>query len=467
MLLDLASLSLSLLPPKGLFVKQKSKTAESAKLPARQQHSMDAGSRAGKPKLSLQITRVNVGVTSVVVGYQTAVEVAAADRQQGEGSPLTLMCTQCMTLQELTAEAYPLSYRGSLQMNNLAVTHQETQADNAPDMPSSGQSGLVQHEVDILRASHLSMQAEALTEHATALAASQGTAADGSASVGQADQGSSQLKPGKVAVKVALNGWRTSFHADAVIGLCKAAGDVSCVVRQTVSSLRPINLESIEVNSTAATVPAVDTAEAAAPTTKGDDTSRVMARLVKFQKLPTVRLTVEVTRWQTDITVAEHIVWGVRIAEVQLRLDSRTLLALQQQPLQAQLTQLPQQTQARSAESCHRGQLEDSTQAGEQSQQRSAAGMPEVLILRELLAASERPSLVARCICLTLNRKALLQCGEIDGSINLCPRNENQPGMSRAFSSSAYLGSPRRQASLGEAQYVFTCNIEKHVITCL
>lgn len=457
MLLDLASLSPSLLPPKGLFVHPKSKTAETANLAGRQQHSMDPRGRAGKTKLSLQITRVTVGVTSMVVGYQTAVEVAAADRQEGEGSALTLICTHCMTLQELTAEAYPLSYRGSLQMHNLAVTHQETQADNTPDMPSSGQSAHVQHQVDILHAAHLSMQAEALTEHATALPASNSNAADSSASVSQVDQGPHQLKPARVAVKVALNGWRTSFHADAVISLCKAAADVSSVVRQTVSSLQPINLESIEVNSTAAAVPAVDAAEAAAAPAKGDDTSRVMARLSKLHKLPAVRLTVEVTRWQTDITVAEHIVWGTRVAEVQLKLDSRTLLALQQQQLQAQPTQLPQQTQALSAATTHRAQLGDSTQAEGQSQQRSAAGMPEVLSVKELLAASDRPSLVARLICLTLNRKALLQCGEIDGSMNLCPRRDNQPGMSRAFSSSACLGSPRRQASLGKAQCCFTC----------
>ena len=447
MLLDLASLSLSLLPPKGLCMKRNTRTAANTNWPARDQQSAKLRGEAPKTKLALQVTRVTVGVTSMVVGYQTAVEVAAAERQE-QDSALTLTCTQCITLQELTAEVYPRSYRGSLQMNNLAVTHQETQGSSLPGAQSSGH---LQHEIDILRASHLSVQAGTLAEHANTLPASHGIAADDSASVGKVDQASDQLGPPRLAVKVALNAWRTGFHADAVIGLCKAAGDVLSVMHQTVASLQTISLESLEVNSKAAKVPAAVPAEAVAAPARGDDTSRIMTRLPQLQTRPAVTLTVEIARWQTDVIVADHIVWGARVAELQLKLDSRILLALQQQQLHAQLTQLPQQTQALPAEQAHQSELPSSTQPVEQKQQHSRY---KAHSLKELPAASERPSLVARVICLTLNRKALLQCGEIDGTLNLCPRHEKQPNMSRALSSSASLGSPRRQASLGEM--VFT-----------
>ena len=449
MLLDLASLSLSLLPPKGLFVKRNTGTAAYANSPARDQQSADPRGQATIPKLALQVTRVTVGVTSMVVGYQTAVEVAAAERRQEQDGALTVRCTQCMTLQELTAEVYPLLYRGSLQMNNLTVTHQETQGGSPPAMPLSGQAGHLQHEIDILRAAHLSVQAEALPQHANTLPASHSIAADHSASVDNVDQDSEQLGPPRLAVKVALNAWRTVFHADAVIGLCKAAADVSSVVHQTGASLQIISLASVEVNSKAAKVPAVGPAEATIAPARGDDTSLIMAKLSKLQSLPGARLTVEIAKWQTDVIVADHIVWSARLAEVQLKLDSRILLGLQQQQLQAQLAQLPQQTQAHPAEQAHQAELAILTHPIKQKQQHSR-GMTEAYSLKELLAASERPSLVATEICLTLNKKALLHCGQIDGSLNLCPRHENQPSISRAFSSSTSPGSPRRQASLGK-----------------
>ena len=447
MLLDLASLSLSLLPPKGLFMKGNTGTAASTNLPARNQQTADLRGRATKTKLALQVTRVTVGVTSLVVGYQTAVEVAAAERRQEQDGALLLRCTQCLTLQELTAEVYPLSYRGSLQMHNLAVTHQETQGGSPPGIASAGQ---LQHEIDILHAAHLSVQAEeALADNANTLPGSLSVAADHSASVGKMDQESDQSGPPRLAVKVALSAWRSGFHADAVIGLCKAAADVSSVVHQTGASLQTISFESVQVNSKAAKVPALYHAEAATAPAGDDATSRIMAKLSKLQKLPAVKLTVDITRWQTDVIVADHIVWGARVADVQLKLDSHILLALQQQQLQVQLTQLPQQSQAHSSEQAQQAELANSAQPMEQQQQHSR-GMTERHHYKELLAASERPSLVARVICLTLNKKALLQCGEIDGSLNLSPRHEHQPSISRAFSSSTSLGSPRRQASLGK-----------------
>ena len=452
MLLDLASISLGLLPPQGLFKKPHARTASADSSVRQKQGADDLSGRPAKAKLALQVTRVTVGVTSMVVGYQTAVQVAAADRRHEEDSVLMLTCTQCVTLQELTAEVHPLSYRGNLQMNNLAVTHQETQTSSTPAGPSSGTSAHLHHEIDMLRAAHLSVQTEALP-------VSHNTAADNPASGGQTDQGSESLGPPRLAVKISLNGWRTGFHSDAVIGVCKAAGDVSSVVRQTAASLNTISLELVEVNSQSAKVPVAGSSEAhgaATPPVKVDEGSRIMTKLSRLQKLPAVRLIVEIARWQTDIVVADHIVWGVRLAEVQLKVDSRTLLALQQQQLQAQLSQLSQQPRAQTAGEAHEAELADSFQPPEQRQQHSKGvnrGVKSADSMKELLAASERPSLVARVICLTLNRKALLQCGEIDGSLNLCPKRENQHSMSRAFSSSTSLGSPRRQASLGKTAF--------------
>lgn len=442
MLLDLASMSLTLLPPHGLFRKHSTRTGS----PARQLQSTAPKARAAKAMPALQVTRVTVSVTSMVVGYQTTVEVGAADRQHEQGGALTLTCTHCLTLQELTAVAYPVSYRGALQMSNLAVTHQEAQAGSAPT-GNSRASGHKQHEMDILRASHFSMQVEAAADHAQALpvqsSASHAAAADTPA-FSPSEQDAQKLSPPRLAVKVALTGWRTGFHADSVIGLCKAAGDVSSVVRETAAGLQSSRAESVEVDPQAAKTAAVDSAEhhaaATAPSTS-DAAPHLSTRLSKLENLPTVRLTVEVERWQTDVIVAEHIVWGIRIAEVQLKLDSRTLLALQQRLVQAQLPQqLPDQNQAHSAELPH------STQPLEQSQQHSR-GMQEAYT--HTAGSSERTSVVARVICLTLNRKALLQCGEIDGSLNMCPGHEKRPSMSKTFSSSASLGSPRRQASLG------------------
>lgn len=445
MLLDLASLSLTLLPPPGLFNKR-STTASS---PMRQLQNPEPRPHAAKATPALQVTKLTVAITSMVVGYQTTVEVAAADRQRVEDGALALTCTHCVTLQELTAEAYPASLRGALQMSNLAVTHQDAVVSRARA------SGHMHHDMDILRASHFSVSAQPVAEHAQAAPMQVSVAYAGapdSSSSDQLDQDAQKLGPPRLAVKVTLAGWRTGFHADSVIGLCKAAGDVSSVVRETAAGLHPSRPESDIIHSRSAEVPTFDAPESVTVPSTGDAAAQIRIRLSKLHKLPAVRLTIEIERWQTDIVVAEHIAWGVKIAEVQLKLDSRTILALQQQQLQAQLAQLPQQSQAHPAELAHTAGVPDSTQPEEQSQQHSRGMRQQAQGGQEHLGSSERPSAIARVICLTLNRKALLQCGEIDASLNMWPGQEKRSSMSKKFSSSASLGSPRRQASLGKTK---------------
>lgn len=440
MLLDIASMSLSLLPPPGLFNKRRTMTS----LPVGQLQNSEPQAYAAKTKPALQVTKLTVAITSMVVGYQTTVKVAAADRQREEDGALTLSSTHCVTLQEFTAEAYPASHRGALQMSNLAVTHQEARA-----------SGHMHHDMDILRASHFSVRVQPVAEHAQAVpmqsSVSHASAPDSSL-FDQLDRDAQKLGPPRLAVKVTLAGWRTGFHADSVIGLCKAAGDVSSVVQETAAGLHTSRPESDIMHSRSAKVLTIDSPESATAPSTGDAAARSRARLSKLLKLPAVRVTIEIERWQTDIIVAEHIAWGVRVAEVQLKLDSRTLLALQQQQLQAQLAQLPHQNQAHSAELAHTAGVPDSTHPEEQSQQHSQGMSQRTQGGQEPLDSSERPSVVARVICLTLNKRALLQCGEIDASLNMWPGQKKRPSMSKAFGSSASLGSPRRQASLGKTQ---------------
>ncbi|KAL0047867.1 hypothetical protein WJX82_001975 [Trebouxia sp. C0006] len=118
MLIDLASLGVSLAPPKGILKKGKGPGQSMSDPISTPTASLTPKSK--KPKLNVQLTKVAVGISNVVVGYQTLVEVARADRPEDEEAPLTLTCTECITLQELTVEAFPSAFKGSVQANNLA-----------------------------------------------------------------------------------------------------------------------------------------------------------------------------------------------------------------------------------------------------------------------------------------------------------------------------------------------------------
>ncbi|KAL0030048.1 hypothetical protein WJX79_003167 [Trebouxia sp. C0005] len=88
MLFDLASLGASLAPPKGVLKKGKG-PGQSISDPI-SSPTAPLTSKSKRPKLNVQLTKVAVGVSNVVVGYQTVVEVASADRPGDEEAPLTL-----------------------------------------------------------------------------------------------------------------------------------------------------------------------------------------------------------------------------------------------------------------------------------------------------------------------------------------------------------------------------------------
>ena len=452
MLVDLASLGMSLAPPRGLFKKSKGPLSTHLDPSSTQVAPQPSKHKQSKPKLAVQLTKMTVGVSNVVVGYQTAVTVATVDRpEEDRGSPLTLICTECITLQELTGEAFPTAFRGSLQVNNLAVLHQET-----PDAPSSltdpaGQRGSApHHEVEVLHAGHVSLQVQTAsqgqrtaslgshTQHGPDLATVHSLG--GSTGPDELAVVSSALP--NLAATVSLSGWQSSFHADAVIALCKAGADFASVAGSTAAKLRSTEAESAHATLLSMSTPLTQPVEAsgtAATASMQDAQGSVARQLSSLQRLPVVALTVQVSEWKTDVVIADHIVWGVTIPEAQCKLDSRTLVAVQQQHLHAQLTQ--EHNQGQESGSSSQGPHDNSLGA-------LGPGSPPVLLsgssLQSLVAMAESPSLILRQIGVSLNQKPMLQCGEVEAALDLWP------GQSRGAGAGPH--SPRRQASLGGLQ---------------
>ena len=449
MLLDLASLGLRLMPPKGLFPSKAPKQAPSHS----QAISAPNGGRS-KRKPAVKVTRVTVGVSKLVLGYQTAVEVTASEH--AEGGALTLFCTECITLQELAGEAVPHAFKGSLQLNNLTVSHKETRVLSLPASPSAAPH----HALDILCAAHFSVQADPAcqvqgttmpshTEHSPNLASTRKSAVSSPPD----GQGLSSLPC--IAVTTAMTGWHSVFHADAAIALCKTAVDFTSVARQTAIQLHPKSTGPSGLESHAQLTEAVAPVEAAAPAAKApaaaaakapDDHRHalVMTQLTQLQKLPSFLFTLQVTNWRTDVVVAHHIVWGLALQEVQCRVDSGTLVAVQQQHLHSQLTSTQPQHQNSSSESS--SHIEDPL-AGINSQGPSGNSAPGAVASSSPKAA-EGPRLILRQVAVSLNSKALLEVGELEASLDLWPGVEKQAGVGQ--SSASQSNSPRRQASLGE-----------------
>ena len=432
MLFDLASLGASLAPPKGVLKKGKG-PGQSISDPI-SSPTAPLTSKSKRPKLNVQLTKVAVGVSNVVVGYQTVVEVASADRPGDEEAPLTLTCTECITLQELTVEAFPSAFKGSVQANNLAVLHQEMRSvsplDNSPSGPNRSAP---YHELEILQAEHLNLAVNATSQTPpTALLGmptQQGSGLADLANLGRSgrpdEQGLAVPVLPNLAATVLLSGWRTMFHADAVIGLCKAAADFVCVARQIATSLKSTETEMVQTSPSTGqmpmTSPTQSAAAKAAATAPAEDTEASVTRqLSKLHRLPTVMLTVQVSQWKTDAVIADHIVWGINLSEAQCKLDSRTLVAIQLQHLHSQLTH-------------------------QQQQQLSGGAEPSNSSLQDAAAMAESPSLTVRHVGVSLNRRPLLHCGEVEGSLDLWPARGRDSGARHNLP-----GSPRRQASLGE-----------------
>lgn len=431
MLTDLASLSVSLVPPKG-FLKKGKGPGQSISDPI-STPTAPLTSKSKKPKLNVQLTKVAVAISNVVVGYQTLVEVARADRLEDEEALLILTCTECITLQELTAEAFPSAFKGSVQANNLAVLHQEARSGSASDdSPSGPKQSAPHHEVEILHAEHLTLAVDPTSQ--TPLTVPLGMPTQQSygltnlPSLGMSgrpdEQGLAVPVLPNLAATILLSGWHTVFHADAVIGLCKAAAEFACVARQTATSLQSTDTESVHAASSTGQTPMTNptqspVAEAPATAPAQDSEASVTRQLSKLHRLPVVMLTVQVSKWKTDAVIADHIVWGIDLAEAQCKLDSRTLVAIQLQHLQSQLAHQQQQPSTQGAD-------------------------PTTSSLQGSAAEAESPSLTVRHIGVSLNRKPLLHCGEIEGSLDLWPARGSDSATRHNLP-----GSPRRQASLG------------------
>ena len=438
MLPDLASLVTSLMPPKGLLKKSKAPKPTLSDPVASPAATPTANPTGSRPKLVVRITKVTVGIANVVMGYQTAVEVPAQDRP--EGGPLMLLCTECITLQELAGEALLSTCRGSVQVNNLTILHQETHSSRGAVDPPSQQASGKHHEVEILHATHFSLQAGASPQGHRA--GSLGSSADqGSNSENLPNSGSSSEQGlaglPSMAATVALTGWHTVFHADAAIALCKAAADFTSIARQTASRLQLPDPYSADISPSPGQMPMTQPSEAAVASAVApaqDTAASLVERLSKLQRLPAVTLTVEVSRWKTDVVVADHIVWGVTVPEIQCKLDSRILVAVQQQHLQAQLSH---QQEGAEPYSDPRGA----------APWHSPHGLPG-RSSHELVLVAEHPRLIVRQIRVSLNRKPLLQCAEIETSLDLWPSLDSQRSARQLQVTPS--GSPRRQASLGE-----------------
>ena len=430
MLIDLTSLGMNLVPPKG-FLKKTKGPGQSISDPI-SSPTAPLTPKSKKPKLNVQLTKVAVGISNVVVGYQTLVEVAKADCPEDEEAPLTLTCTECVTLQELTAEAFPSALKGSVQANNLAVLHQETRSVSASDdSPSGPKQSAPRHEVEILHAEHLTLAVEPASQTPpTALLGvqtQQGSGLENLPNLGRSDkpheQGLNVPVLPNLAATILLSGWHTVSHADAVIGLCKAAADFAYVICQTATRLQSAETEhtALSTGQMPVTNPTQSpVAEAAATAPAQDTEASVTRQLSKLHRLPVVMLTVQVSRWKTDAVIADHIVWGIHLSEAQCKLDSRTLVAIQLQQLQSQLTH-------------------------QQQPQLSQGADPSNSSLQDSAAEAVSPSLTVRHISVSLNRKPLLHCGEIEGSLDLWPAWGSDSAARQNLP-----GSPRRQASPGE-----------------
>ena len=232
-LADIATLGATLQPPKSLLKKAKPpKSSPLADFSAQQP-------TPARKRRTVQITKATVGITNLVAGYQTAVTVPFEDHLAADSAqkPVPMMCGQCATLSELMIEAHPSALNGSVQLHQLIILHQETHSTEDTtrvinQTPAQQQS----HEIEILHATHLSVQVvnkevAFLGVEPPTIAATGGDAAGFGLPSNLTEQNWQLADAATLAATVTLTSWRTFFHADAVIALCKAASDCAAVAR--------------------------------------------------------------------------------------------------------------------------------------------------------------------------------------------------------------------------------------------
>lgn len=428
-------------PPNSLF----SRVAKDKHPPDVVRSVSPAGTSASqKPSLKLQLTEISLGMSNTNVVYQTTVTVPDLDRP-GSGA-LTLVWTERFAVQDVTAEAYPQDMRASLQVEGLALSHQEL-----PQDTRTAQNNTAPQTVQVLYSEQCSLQvgrsADVQTLHQSANGPYSFTAPTDDAS-SAASSASACASPAAMTAAVQLVGTCLVFHADAVLALCKAAGDVSGVMQQAKAMQQQVQLGIVPGQRLTASLPDSFTNQQQPdilPELKSDS----KAKAPKLRSFPRVHVHVHVTRMQADFIVAEHITWGLSLPSVNCHLDSRALVALLQQ--QQFRMQQGQQTHIAhselSSESRQGAQLTQPTEPVQASgfqpvlpdqasgvlaqQPDQASGSAEQPNQAEQLTSlrpnkanamlAERPRLLLNEGAVTLNGKLLLFCGVLDASLDLFP----------------------------------------------
>lgn len=437
---DALTLAVHAKPPSGLFA-DKAKRRQPPNVSSSDPSTALLHEAKKKPSCKLQLAEASFGMSNVSLAYQTTVTVPEADRL-GDG-PLTIACTERISVQDVTAEVHPLDMHAFLQIEGLAISHQELPLrSNTPTSSAAAQS------VQMLCAAQCSMQAGKADDIQHAQHRTSGRLsfkAPGAEMVLPASSPASACaRPPALAAAIQLVGTTFVFHADAVLALCKAAGDVAAVMQQAQAMAGQLQSE---VMSTPA-APPCDSQQPPASSSSvlhphdGSLPTVASAKKAKQAKpttFPRVHLHLQVIQLQADFIVAEHITWGLSLPSVHCHLDSSIFVALlQQQQITGQHGQPAQPDQSEVAV-----QPEPDTQPHQPTEppqdgldptrlpyQASglSAGQPNqadgLTPLRPTKAGglpAECPRLQLKEAAVTLNSKLLLFCGVMDANIDFFP----------------------------------------------
>lgn len=432
---DMVLLAMHAQPPTALF----SRRALGKQSPAILQHAPAAavGSKQ-KTGRQLQVTEASLGISAVSIVYQTTVTVPAEDRP--EAGALTLACTERFSVQGITAEVYPLDMQASVQIEGLAVSHQE-----APETIGGNSTGNAAGQtVQIVSAAQWTLQAGKTADMQAAQRTPRGSYVfiQGAKSTSSAASSTSACaSPPAITTAVHLQGTHAVFHADAVLAMCKAAGDVSHILQQAKATHEQPGMAS---DGTSSVSPTPAFGHEAQFNMQPDTRPSPKTKTAKPKTMPRIKVNLQVSELQVDFIVAEHITWGLNLPNVSCHIDSKTVVALLQKqqlrPKQSPATQFYPAIQT--GPETQMGQLPEPNQASgystEEPDKASGPTMSEggLLDLRPNKASgqsAERPRLQLKDAAVTLNSKLLLLCGVLDASLDFFPTSATLPNASTAL----------------------------------
>lgn len=436
-LLDMLNLATRAQPPKGLLGRQ-AKHMSSSGVPSGAP--LEAGlKRKQKAGLQLLFTEAALGISSVSVVYQTPVTVPAEERP-GAGA-LTLACTERLSVQDITAEVYPVDMRASLQVDGCALTHHEM----PQGAEATGVHNASEHTVPVLYAAQCSLQAGRTADMRKAQRSASGRyvfAAQG-AGVTQpaAASGPACASPAAITAAVHLGATHLVFHADAVLALCTVAGDMAYVLQQVQTPQVQANAGMKSGNMATASSQNLSDLSSPQPQVHAHSERRpgMTPKRAQPRSMPRLHLHLQLSKLQMDFVVADHITWGLNLPSVNCHLDSSTMIALlQQEQFKSQQRSQTQPTQAQLSTEVgshpSHSQLAEPIQTHELSAQQpnqasgSSAEQPQqshgLLSLRPNQAngmLAEAPTVQLKDAAVTLNGKLLLLCGVLNATLDLFP----------------------------------------------